>query len=67
MAVKYVCIQKYFSGTKLYRPGDFAVFKNAKDGPQKDGKLICFEPVIVGEETPVKPPGPRVKVNTKDV
>jgi len=53
------------------------VFEKASDGPQKNGKLICFEPVLVKEvaevaptvveKAPIRRPGPSVKVNTKDV
>jgi len=69
MAVKYVCTKKCFHNLKLYRIGDYAVFQNAKDGPNdKKGKLIYFEPVeVITAVIPEKKYAVGVKVNNQEV
>lgn len=66
---RYVCTRKCFHGLKLYRIGDYAKFKRTQDGPKgKDGKLTHFEKVaeeaLFIEESK---PGPKVKVNEKEI
>lgn len=63
MAVRYVCTTPCWHGGKKYRKGDYAVFKNASDGPRnKKGQLVHFEVTDDGREArPVE----TVKVNGK--
>jgi hypothetical protein len=68
--IRYVCTKKCYHGRKLYRVGDYANFRDAKDGPHdKKGALIHFEPVEDGSPLPekAKPRKTGAKVNEKDV
>ena len=70
MAVRYICTRKCFHNGRLYRIGNTAIFKSAKDGPQdKKGKLINFEPYEVSDGPPVVKSRAEVsvKVNNEEV